>query len=62
MSVFIDTTDVANLRSGPDVLSLRLERVTSLTVLSLQVHDMPSHPPTVMIYIQLGVPQEESRP
>ena len=49
MSVFIDTTDVANLRSGPDILSLRLERVTSLAVLSLQVHAMPSHTPPVMI-------------
>lgn len=50
MSVFIDTTDVANLRSGPDILSLSLERVTSLAVLSLPAHAMPCHPPPVMIY------------
>lgn len=49
MSVFIDTTDVANLRSGPDILSLSLERVSSLAVLSLQAHAMPFHPPPVMI-------------
>lgn len=35
MSLFIDTTDVANLGSVPDILSLHLERVTSPVVLSL---------------------------
>lgn len=35
MSLFIDTTDAANLGSVPDILSLHLERGTSLGALSL---------------------------
>jgi hypothetical protein len=43
MSLFIDTTDVANLGCVPDVLSVHLQRVSSLVVLPL-IQDLGHFP------------------